>query len=314
MVRFVAKCASLLWVLAFAPMARADAQADAESLRREAMRVAKRRPEEALAKLRRAYEVYPTPVYFLHMARIEETLGKKLEALGHYEAVAAADVGVVGESHRSAARSRILELELEIATIVVDAGPAGARILVDGAEVGVAPMRRPLRVLPGRHALRIELAGYDAAEKSLELQAGDRIEEKVRLTPEATPPEPEVKPPAPAIDPDLADLRASRRQVLIASLGFTGLFVVGALVTGVLATSAHARYADRAEPPGEREDARDSGRTLAITTDILLAGALVAGGFATYWYFARVRPISKTVTPYVGLPARGVAVGLQGRF
>ena len=237
MVRFVAKCASLLWVLACAPVARADAQADAQALRRDAQRLAKRHPEQALAKLRQAYEVYPTPALFLYMARIEETLGKKLEAIAHYEAVVAADLGVVEESQKHVARSRILELELEIATVVIDASPSGARILVDGTEVGIAPMGRPLRLMPGHHDLRVELAGYDGAERPLELQPGDRVEEKLALTPEQAPPEPVRPTTRPGEDPDLVDLRASRRQVLIAALGFTGVLTLAALVTGILALS-----------------------------------------------------------------------------
>jgi PEGA domain len=307
-----AKCALLLWVLS-ASLAWADPAGDAKRLVAEANRLARRHPEQALAKLREAYAVYPTPSVFLPMALVEEKLGMKLDALAHYEALAATTGDVVDEAARQLARERILELELEVATIVVTVEPVGARVLVDGREVGVAPLTRPIRVAPGTHTLEITLAGYDSVDKSLDLQAGDRVEETHRLSADDLVPPPEDPRPRPVpVDPELEEAHASRKQVLIASLGFTGVFTVGAVVTGILAVAAHGRYGDPGASVGEREDARSSGRTLAITTDILIGGALIAGGFATYWYFARVRP--KAVTPYVAVPANGVSVGIQGRF
>ncbi len=63
--------------------------------------------------------------------------------------------------------------ELATATLIVDSRPAGARVLVDGRLIGTTPLLLP-GVATGDHAVRIELAGYNAWASSVRLVGGER--------------------------------------------------------------------------------------------------------------------------------------------
>jgi formylglycine-generating enzyme required for sulfatase activity len=66
--------------------------------------------------------------------------------------------------------------------LVVRSEPAGARVEVDGVDRGKAPAE--LRLPPGpSHRVRLTMAGHDDAEVVVELRAGQKREETVRLAP-----------------------------------------------------------------------------------------------------------------------------------
>jgi formylglycine-generating enzyme required for sulfatase activity len=70
-----------------------------------------------------------------------------------------------------------------LAMLVLRSEPVGARVSVDGADRGEAPVDLPLE--PGKpHVVRVAKAGHDDAEVRIELRAGQRREETVRLAPQ----------------------------------------------------------------------------------------------------------------------------------
>ena len=114
------------------------------------------------------------------------------------------------------------------------------------------------------------------------------------------------------------------RVPLIIGIAATSALTVAAVITGLLAVSDHTTYADASLPIAQREDARSSGRALAITTDCLIVGAIAAGAYTTYWYVkhrhqggeAEGPPASEkpeaALAPYVTADGAGIAV--LGRF
>ncbi len=58
------------------------------------------------------------------------------------------------------------------ATLAISSTPSGARILVDGAVVGTAPLSHTVPL--GSHEVRAELAGYRPATQSLDAQAANQ--------------------------------------------------------------------------------------------------------------------------------------------
>jgi hypothetical protein len=57
------------------------------------------------------------------------------------------------------------------ASLEVASRPAGARVLLDGREVGRTPLRLE-RIAPGRHTVRLELDGHRLWETTLTVTAG----------------------------------------------------------------------------------------------------------------------------------------------
>jgi hypothetical protein len=64
--------------------------------------------------------------------------------------------------------------------VVVNSRPAGARVRLDGADVGVTPLRMT-GVAPGKHAVEVALEGHARAVRSLDTSGGGRGELDVTL-------------------------------------------------------------------------------------------------------------------------------------
>ena len=171
------------------------------------------------------------------MAQLEEKLGRPLDAIVHYDLVAGAG-DEVAEAQRGAARERILQLELVVATVVLDVRPLGARVVVDETDLGAAPVGRPVRLAPGEHRLRVTHPAHQPLEKKLSLEAGDRLEESVQLSAVRLTPPPEPPRPDPAIAEEAEGRRARAHQVFIAGLGFTGLLAGGAPTRAIAGRSS----------------------------------------------------------------------------
>jgi hypothetical protein len=85
----------------------------------------------------------------------------------------------------------------------------------------------------------------------------------------------------------------------------TGALLATATVTGVMALSKSNAYNDRSSPDYMNPTVRDSGQTLATTTDVLLILSAVSAGTTVFLYF-------KTDWGTVHATPSGVA--LAGRF
>jgi hypothetical protein len=99
--------------------------------------------------------------------------------------------------------------------------PAGARIFIDGADLGVSTGAGGTFITgltPGQHILRLELAGYYPAEGYFSVSAGATTDVSLTLTPLTEPPPPPPPPPGEiAIDPVL---------VLLVLVGGVGLYLM----------------------------------------------------------------------------------------
>lgn len=68
-------------------------------------------------------------------------------------------------------------------TLVVETRPPGARVIVDGNDIGVTPVTLP-SIAVGAHRLRIERPGYTSITTTTTIEAGARARVAVTLTPE----------------------------------------------------------------------------------------------------------------------------------
>jgi hypothetical protein len=81
-----------------------------------------------------------------------------------------------------AGRNHLVPVVLETSrgVVVVSSRPAGAKVRIDGADVGVTPLRLKA-VTPGKHAVEIALEGYARAVRALDTSGGGRGELDVTL-------------------------------------------------------------------------------------------------------------------------------------
>lgn len=260
---------------------------------------AKKKWADALAKYQKAYEAFPSPQIFYPMAQTEEKLGQDLEAILHYEQLIN-DAPELKAELKSEAQARITQIEKRLALFSVTVKPVGAIILIDDIEVGSSPLGKPVRLKPGSHNVRVAKEGYKPQSKTFDLKAGPRDESITLALAGSSPGEVaentdpagsgDVEPSGPTLPDSPPPPPASNRTWLTVGLVSTGVLAAGATVTGFMARSKHATYEDDTKPVQEREDARSAGKTLALATDGLLVGAVLAAGFSAYWYWAVVKP------------------------
>jgi tetratricopeptide (TPR) repeat protein len=156
--------------------------------------------DAALAKYQEAFQIFPSPKIFYPMAKSEEKLGRTLDALAHYEKFIDEAGDDVNEDLRVDAQVSIQELEKTLAVVRFDVRPEGVTIAVDGKEVGVSPLDKPVRLPAGEHTYHFEKTGWTRVDKSARLAAGDKLDEQITLREERPAPlvaEEAAPPPAP---------------------------------------------------------------------------------------------------------------------
>jgi hypothetical protein len=184
-----------------------------------------------------------------------------------------------------AAASEEFRLVPSSATLTVDVDVPGARVLVDGALAGTAPLAAPLGLAPGRHVVAVEAPGFLPGEQELELGPGERVAATFRLKP--VPPEP---------GPEPGPAREERRAP--SALFWTGLgltLAAGAVAGGtwIGADRAHDRFtaADDRIAGGEAEagtpaaevliaDRDDAADDTALFSRLALGFGIAAGALA----------------------------------
>ncbi len=134
------------------------------------------RYEEAIEGFSKAYAEDPKPILLYNIAQAYERLGDTANALRAYR-----DFLREGPSDedREVIDKRIHNLEKRLQSrglqqLSVFASPTGARVFVDGKQVGEAPWTGELA--PGRHRIRVEHEGYGTYEREL-LLGPDRAQD-----------------------------------------------------------------------------------------------------------------------------------------
>jgi len=101
--------------------------------------------------------------------------------------VARKTAGLAGEDLSSAFSTAVVELftpERYTGALELSGGPAGASVVVDGAEVGVLPLAAPLSLAPGARAVKVLHQGNTIFEQTLDIGYGT----STALSVEAPPP------------------------------------------------------------------------------------------------------------------------------
>jgi predicted Ser/Thr protein kinase len=112
--------------------------------------------------------------------------------------------------------------------LVVESTPAGARVIVDGAGAGTAPLG-PLSLPAGEHTVRLELAGHTPEQRSVTVEAGGTSTLTVTLLPlaAATP-----SPTAIAAAPTPAQSATSQPEAALGAAAPAGATLGPAPTTG----------------------------------------------------------------------------------
>jgi tetratricopeptide (TPR) repeat protein len=136
---------------------------------------------DALKLFQQAYALFPSPRLHFNVAQVYHELGRPLEALDHYERFTAEVKKADGPEQWDIAFERAFRLRGAIVTIEVQTNVPGALVTVDGRPAGRTPLGRPVRLLPGPHAVVVTKDGYAKQLLEISLRAGDSATRLVRL-------------------------------------------------------------------------------------------------------------------------------------
>ena len=193
------------------------------------------------------------------------------------------------------------------ASLEVKSTPTGAKVIVDGAVMGVTDLA--FNLLPGRHTVKLSLRGYRDVHRSVDVADGEAAEVSVILEPEEV-----VAADAPAAKlPSTGDVprndEALEQRVLPSWVAPAAVGVgATAAITGIVFMSA-----DATQPRGEIQNEKNvSTRGIVL----LASGALIASAGVYLWRWPPMRERklrSSSSASVIPLP-NGFAASIAGRF
>jgi tetratricopeptide (TPR) repeat protein len=139
---------------------------------------------DALKAFQQAYAKFPSPRLHFNLGQTYSELGRPLDALEEFEAFTTEVKRETAPEPWNIAYERAFNLRGSVVSIELQVNLPGAQITADGKAVGTAPLQKPLRLLPGSHALIVSKDGYEKQIIELSLKAGESATRLVELVTE----------------------------------------------------------------------------------------------------------------------------------
>lgn len=288
-------------------------------------RTKKRAPaqyERALQAFNKAYEVFNSSQIYFAIAEAETKLERWLDAIKHYQLIVKDDK--MPQAKKDAAKTKIGEISSNVVTLMMTVTPEGALVMVDGKEVGLAPLSDPVYLAPGEHTVAVTYNGFTPQEFTEAMEAGAPIEKTIEL--KRIPVVVKIPKKKPKKKKKKKKKKGPPKTTLIAGISATAGMGTLWMVFGLVARSKHSTFEDVTLSMSERESARDSGKTMALLSDLSLLATLGVGAYTAYYYYKVYKPKKRQmerrdrrradrglwIMPYAGARTGGVAAG--GRF
>lgn len=189
----------LIPVLAAATLAPAFARAEpADQLIDRGVRLREQGKDlEALAVFERAYEKKKTGRALAQIALAEQALGRWVEAEAHLVAALEMDERWINKRKRPL-EGALETIRVRLGSLEVLGGPKGARVLLNGREVGTLPLDGAVRVVAGSIVVDVVKEGYRSISRTIEVRPSGLARETIELVPAlASAPPPAAPPKAP---------------------------------------------------------------------------------------------------------------------
>jgi hypothetical protein len=276
---------------------------------------AKTQYENAVTAYKKAIEASDDVGLNYQLAIAEDKAGMTPDAIVHLKLVLAAQ-GVKPAIMKNA-QARLDEFSMKVGVVMLTITPPGTQIMIEGKEVGEAPLTEALLLMPGMHKVSLTAVGFQPKEVELKVEAGSESERTIALEPVPVVNKPTIEEPGPTPPEALQPTGPNLMPIYIGGGAAAGLFLIGT-VTGIVAVAKHGTYTGNVTA-SERADARSSGKTFALVTDLCFVGMLGAAAFTAYWYQYKYRPQARAfaerqqqakvdVVPWVQPDAGGLSV------
>ncbi len=205
--RLAAALAVILALVAAAP-GRAAADAKAEREARALFMEGNKLLDQgdyvgALDLYEAAYQKFPNAKILVNMGTALRNLGRNADAAAAYEKYLAdpgANPALVKDVEKL-----LKELDAKLARLVIEVEEPGARVLLDGKEIGLSPQKIQLRIEAGPHMVAAEKEGFTPTLATVNLAAGEERSVQLKLLKAGQPQPATTKPTEIATVADLGD-------------------------------------------------------------------------------------------------------------
>jgi hypothetical protein len=178
------RLAALTGVLAVAGLARAEPdRSEAQRLKDLGAQAMSRNDFTlALEYFNSAYRAYPSAKLLYNIGLAFDGAGRLPEAIDTYRRFLSEAGADTPAEARQYAQKRAAELERRVGTLLVGRRPADAVVLLD-EETAPLLAEKPVRVVPGMHALHATRAGHEPLNLPVEVHAGEEKRLELVLRP-----------------------------------------------------------------------------------------------------------------------------------
>jgi hypothetical protein len=263
----------------------------------------------AAAEFEMSVELYPTKNGLFNLAMAYKAVHRYGEALDQLDELESRFGRELSPEMRTMAREMREEISSIVAHVNIVVNRDGAKILLDGKEMGTSPLMESLVVGPGTHVIEAKLDSYQAEKKEISTVSKAHLAVQLELVKAEPMPAAEAKKPT--------------YMATGISFGIGGAAGIAAIVTGVLQLNktdqAEQDAADGTCPTKENCESWQQAKNLGIVTNVLIgvaAAGIVAGIIAVVLETKKAKKAKKekrvSVLPMVTTESAGLVI--SGRF
>jgi hypothetical protein len=282
--------------------------------------------DKAVANLTKVYGSTKDARALYWIGRAHQENGRNADALRAFKQYLKEAPPAVTEPKSIDVLGNIQTLSMQVAVVTVNA-TAGAVITVDDVEMGKAPLREPIYVEPGKHAVAATLDGRNTSKpidvavesrSTVDLVFADKPKPAVApvVAPSSEQPSPALS-TAPAAKPSRSNVDA----VTIGGLGIATALAAGSVFFGVKAMGSASDFESKKAELGVSRDELDSLQNdTRLQAGISLGLGLAALGAAGVTLFVLKKPTSEATRSSRGaegssrVVVTGQGFGLAGSF
>ncbi len=286
------------------------------------------RYEEAYAEFKVAYAASPSWKILGNLALAAMKLERDGEAIDAFSRYLAEGKKDIDPSERADIERDLGTLRASAVSLTLTTTPAEVTLSDERTPAQGPPIRNryqsqagslKVQIRPGHHVVTASAAGKPPLTFEFDADPGSSKEHDFNLEATAAPaaaPEAAVVPVASSAPPPSSRVRPTPTGVWI-GLAATGVFAVGAGVTGVMALGKNSDYQAANGHDLERAKSLQSDtKTLNLVTDVLIGAAVVSAGVTTWLYVKRPERdeagFELRLSPRVGFNQSGL--NLEGAF
>jgi tetratricopeptide (TPR) repeat protein len=237
----------------------------------------------ALAELERAYEIAPSYKLLYNLGQIHIQLGEYARAQRTLRRYLEDGKDEIPAERRAEVEKDLQMLAARVAVVTIEVNVPDAEVFVNDRPAGRGAIAKT-PVDAGSVRIVVTKPGYESQTRAMSVAGGDETVVRVELAP--------MKRDVIVVD------QGGVPTVAVASWIVTGVLAAGAVGMGIGANAAYSSFEDQRASPisGSAEQAQvdldkqgNLADALALTTDILIGSAIVAGGISL-WLTVRGKP------------------------